>query len=67
MDFSTYTQHSELIHADARRLERETELRRRNAETLAARATDAIATDPLTAPARVIRRAWRLVTSHAWG
>jgi hypothetical protein len=64
MDFSTYSQHSELARANAQRLQRDTELRRRNAETMAARAAEGADTEPRTAPARVIRRAWRLVTSH---
>ena len=65
MDLSTYNQNSRLARANAQRLQRETELRRRNAETMAARAAESADAAPRTAPARVIRRAWRLVTSHA--
>ena len=64
MDFSTYTQHSRLTRVNAQRLERETELRRRNAETMAARAAEVAEAEPRMRPARVIRCAWRLVTSH---
>jgi len=62
MDFSTYTAHSHLARANAERLGSEIETRRRNAETMAARAAGAAA---CTAAVRVIRRAVQLVTSHA--
>ena len=65
MNYSTLHQNIELTRANARRFDRETELRRRNAETMDARAADARAAEPGTVPARVIRRAWQLVTSRA--